>query len=359
VILTLDKRNKLKLGIFAANCSGGQAATTVAERWDADWEKNRALAMLADEAGMDFLLPIARWLGYGGASDFQGNSLETITWATALLACTQRIVVFATTHAAFVHPVMAAKQYATMDQIGRGRLGVNVVCGWNKPEYDMFGLDLPEGHAERYAYGEEWLAIVRRIWSDQAPFDWDGTFFQLRHVGVLPKPFGGGTPLIMNAAASTEGRAFAMRHASCLLTSLVDLDRARADAAQMRPVEVIGTSYVVCRPTSREARDYHDYYANAHADWDAVDRLMQLQGQHAKSFSPEHLATHRLRFAGGHGTYPLIGSPDEIADELERISATGMAGVTIAFVDYLAEFPFFRDEVLPRLVRKGLRASNR
>jgi alkanesulfonate monooxygenase SsuD/methylene tetrahydromethanopterin reductase-like flavin-dependent oxidoreductase (luciferase family) len=358
MIETTSGVNKLKLGIFAANCSGGQAATTVAERWDADWEKNRALAMMADEAGIDFMLPIARWLGYGGASDFQGNSLETITWATALLACTQNITVFATTHAAFVHPVMAAKQFATMDQIGRGRLGVNVVCGWNKPEYDMFGLALPEGHAERYAYGEEWLGIVRRIWTDKTAFDWKGDFFKLHRVGVMPKPFGGGAPLIMNAAASTEGRVFAARHAAWLVTSLVDLDRARADAAQMAPVKVIGTSYVVCRPTSREARDYHEYYANQHGDWEAVDRLMQLQGQYAKSFSSEHLATHRLRFAGGHGTYPLIGSPDEIADELGRISDTGIAGVTIAFVDYLAEFPFFRDEVLPRLARKGLRSSS-
>jgi alkanesulfonate monooxygenase SsuD/methylene tetrahydromethanopterin reductase-like flavin-dependent oxidoreductase (luciferase family) len=68
------------------------------------------------------------------------------------------------------------------------------------------------------------------------------------------------------------------------------------------------------------------------------------------------LRQHRVRFAGGHGTYPLVGDPDDIADALEAISAAGLAGTTIAFVDYGREFPFFRDEVLPRLERKGLRA---
>jgi alkanesulfonate monooxygenase SsuD/methylene tetrahydromethanopterin reductase-like flavin-dependent oxidoreductase (luciferase family) len=82
-------------------------------------------------------------------------------------------------------------------------------------------------------------------------------------------------------------------------------------------------------------------------------------GRHAKSFTPAELRDHRLRFAGGHGSYPLVGTPDEIADEMERISATGLAGTTVAFVNYLSEFPYFRDEVLPRLERKRLRAPAR
>jgi hypothetical protein len=66
--------NALKLGLFAANCSSGNAATKVPERWDASWEHNVALARLADAAGIDFFLPIARWKGYPGESNFQGAS---------------------------------------------------------------------------------------------------------------------------------------------------------------------------------------------------------------------------------------------------------------------------------------------
>jgi alkanesulfonate monooxygenase SsuD/methylene tetrahydromethanopterin reductase-like flavin-dependent oxidoreductase (luciferase family) len=63
----------------------------------------------------------------------------------------------------------------------------------------------------------------------------------------------------------------------------------------------------------------------------------------------------RGRFAAGHGTYPLVGDPDSVADEMARITDAGFAGTTLSFVDYVKEFPFFRDEVIPRLERKGLR----
>lgn len=360
----LGRGNRLKLGIFAANCSGGQAVTCVPERWSASWDGNLDLARMADAAGIEFLLPIARWLGYGGEGGFHDSALETITWAAGLLASTQRLTVFATVHTAFTHPVMAARQFATIDQISHGKFGVNVVCGWNEPEYRLFGLQLPRAHAERYAYGQEWLDIVRRLWREEAAFDFTGRFFHLAGAVSNPKPFGGGEPVLFNAAASAEGRDFALRNSDFLLTSLVDLDKARREVAELktvaraqhgRDVDVFGVSYVVCRPTMREAEEYHRHYAEDHADAPAVDRLMDLMGRHAKSFTPEELTAHRVRFAGGHGTFPLIGDPDHVAAMLGRISDTGLAGTTVCFVDYTTEFRYFRDEVLPRLERAGLR----
>jgi alkanesulfonate monooxygenase SsuD/methylene tetrahydromethanopterin reductase-like flavin-dependent oxidoreductase (luciferase family) len=358
--------NKLKLGLFSPNCSGGMAVTTVPERWEASWDNNLALGRLADEAGIEFLLPIARWIGYGGSTDFQGETLETITWASALLASTRRISVFATAHTAFTHPIVAAKQFATMDQVGHGRFGLNVVCGWNKPEYDMFGIPLPSEHTARYAFGQEWFDIVTRIWESDAPFDWDGDFFHLRQVHGAPKPFGGTRPPVMNAGSSTEGREFAARNADFLFTVLIDIAQGAADVESIkerartgydRDIDVFTTSYVVCRPTAQEARDYHAHYVDENADWPAVDRLMELQGLHAKSFPPEAFALFRNRFAAGHGVYPLIGDPDQVADELEKISGAGFAGTTLAFVNYLDELPFFVSEVLPRLEAKGLRVA--
>jgi hypothetical protein len=58
---------------------------------------------------------------------------------------------------------------------------------------------------------------------------------------------------------------------------------------------VFTTSYVVCRPTAKEAQDYQAYYADKEADWPAVDRLMELQGVHAKSFPPEAFKLFRNR----------------------------------------------------------------
>ena len=355
--------NKLKLGFFSPNCSGGMAITTVPERWDASWDNNLALARMADAAGIEFLLPIARWSGYGGETDFQGSTLETITWAAGLLAATRRISVVATVHTAFTHPIVVAKQFVTADHIAHGRFALNIVCGWNRDEYGMFGLDLPSDHRTRYDLGQEWFDIVRRIWSSDQPFDWDGTYFHLQHVIGSPKPFGGTEPPILNAASSAEGRDFAIRNTDILFTVLVDLDQGARDVAAVkqaaaalgRDLRVFTTSYVVCRPTTREAEEYHQHYANRHADWPAVDKLMALQQLNAKSFPPEVFTTFRGRFAGGHGVFPIVGDPDLVAETLARISRAGFDGTTLAFVNYIDEFPYFRDEVLPRLERTQLR----
>ena len=359
--------NKLKLGVFSPNCSGGMAITKVPERWNASWEDNLKLATMLDEAGIEFILPIARWTGYGGETDFQGTNLETITWCTGLLTATSRITVFATAHASFHHPIVAAKMFATMDHISAGRFGLNIVCGWNKHEYEMFNLELPDSHDVRYEYGQEWHDLVQKIWSNDEEFDWKGKYFDLKHVYGKPKPFKGEIPPIMNAGSSDQGKNFAARNADYLFTVLVDLESGRKNVIGIkelarqhaRDIGVFTTSYVVCRPSQKEAEEYHNYYANELADWPAVDRLMELQGLHAKSFPPEAFKLFRNRFAAGHGVYPLVGDPDYITDELVRIHEAGFVGTTITFVNYLDEFPYFRDEVLPRLERKGLRKQSR
>ena len=101
------------------------------------------------------MVPIARWKGYGGESNPNGSSFESIAWACGLLAATRRIHVFCTVHVPLHHPLVAAKQMATADHIGQGRLGVNIVCGWNEDEFQMFGVTKKE-HDARYAQGEEW-----------------------------------------------------------------------------------------------------------------------------------------------------------------------------------------------------------
>ena len=113
-----------------------------------------------------------------------------MTWAAGLLAATRRITVFATAHTAFTHPLVAAKQFATIDHIGGGRFGLNIVCGWNKPEYDMFCKDLPDAHVDRYAYGQSWWDLIRTAWESEQDFDWADAHFTVRNARCTPKPCG-------------------------------------------------------------------------------------------------------------------------------------------------------------------------
>lgn len=352
-----------KLGLFSPNCTGGLAVTRIPERWRATWTDNLRLGRLADEVGIDFILPIARWIGYGGETNFHEGVLEPIPWASALLAGTRRVVILATVHTAFNHPVVSAKQLATVDQVGEGRAGVNIVAGWNQPEYDAMGVPLPSEHDDRYAMAQEWWDHVRTLWTREGRYDLEGRFFSLKGVESMPKPVQGTLP-VLNAGSSGQGRAFAARNANFVFTIIGDADEGEQVVKQLtesarseydRTVGVMSPAHVVCRSTHAEAEEYLHYYAEENADWEAVDNLMRLQGMHAQSFTKEMLASFRSRFAAGHGTCPLVGTPDEVADEIEKYAAAGLAGMTLSFVDYVAELEQFAAEVIPRLEAKGIR----
>ncbi len=356
------KRDYFKLGTFATNCSGGMTVSKVADRWESSWENNLKLAKLLDDAHIDFMLPIARWIGYGGETNFHYSVLETITWATALLASTKQLNVFATVHTAANSPVVVAKQLATIDHVSNGRVGLNIVAGWNKPEYGALGLDLPSDHETRYGYAQEWFDVVQKHWQSTEAFDWSGKYFKLKNALSHPQPIGG-RPAILNAAGSEQGRKFAVKNADFLFTPAIDLDRSVEEvaalkeqaAAAKRKVGVFTFAHICCRPTEQAAKDELKRYAQTNADWEAVDNLIELQFENAQSFPHDLLALIRDRMAAGHGGFPLTGTPEQVADGIESLAKVGFAGTTISFLDYAKEFPYFRDNVLPILVKKGLR----
>ncbi len=358
--------NELKLGLFCINASSGRSITRVPERWSASWADNCAVAKMADEAGIEFLLPIGRWKGYGGATDAQGAAFETITWATGMLAITQHITVFATVHAPLVNPVAAAKALVTADHAGNGRAGLNVVVGWNEDEFEMFGVE-QRAAAERYPYGQEWMDVVKRIWSDAEPFDYDGTFLHLKDVIGNPKPIGGSRPLLMNAGRSEVGSAYAIRNCDALFTDTLKLSseevaakvRSIKDAgrAQGRDVDVYSDALVVCRRTAKEAREYFEYTHIENVDWGAVETFLAKKGVRRDNTAPAEFDQRCRDYARGMSGKAFVGDPDMVAGELIALSRSGVRGMAMNFVNYLDELPYIRDEVLPRLERAGVRAA--
>ncbi|HUB98020.1 MAG TPA: LLM class flavin-dependent oxidoreductase [Stellaceae bacterium] len=361
---TLHNRNRLKIGLFGSNCSSGRAVTLVPERWSGSWHDNLRLARIADEAGIDFMLPVARWRGYGGDTDYQGATLETVTWATGLLANTRRMTVFGTVHAPLFHPLIAAKEFVTADHVGEGRFGLNLVCGWNEGEFDMFGATLRD-HESRYDYAQEWLDAVKLAWSSEQEFDLDGTYIHLKNVRSWPKPWGGTRPVIMNAGASGTGQAFAIRNCDALFmsTRLATLesymenvrgvkDLARAEG---RELDFYTVGVITCRPTMREAEEYYRHTVVEHADWNAVDSILAMKNISPKTHPMDVFTRIRNEYATGMGGLPLVGDPDYLARELSILSEAGLTGIGVSFVNFADELPYFCDEVLPRLERMGLR----
>jgi dimethylsulfone monooxygenase len=365
----MGSANKLKLGLFGANCSSGRAVTLVPERWSGSWPDCLALAQIADAAGIEFMLPIGRWKGYGGESDYQGATFETVTWACGLLAKTRRLTVFGTVHAPLIAPLIAAKEFVTADHIGEGRFGLNVVCGWNEGEFEMFGATLRD-HATRYEYAQEWLDIIKLAWSPAEDFDFDGQFIKLRGVRAKPKPYGGVRPVIMNAGASPAGQAFAIRNCDALFSNIsngISLEETAAHVKNVRAlareagreIDVYTVGVVTCRPTAREAEDYWRHSIVDNADWQAVDNILAMRNVTPQSYGEEAFQRLRNHQANGMGGLPLIGGPDTVAREMAKLSTAGLTGIAVSFVNFLEELPYFCAEILPRLARLGLREEPR
>jgi alkanesulfonate monooxygenase SsuD/methylene tetrahydromethanopterin reductase-like flavin-dependent oxidoreductase (luciferase family) len=366
--MAMHNGNALKIGLFGANCSSGRAVTLVPERWSGSWQDGLRLARMADEGGLDFMLPIGRWKGYGGDTDYQGATLETITWATGLLAATRRLTVFGTVHAPLFHPIIAAKQFVTADHVGQGRFGLNIVVGWNEDEFEMFGVKQRD-HETRYEYGQEWIDAIKTIWSDAEDFDFDGRFIQLKRVRGKPKPFGGSRPIIMNAGASPAGNAFAIRNCDAFFTqfardsveeSAKTVRKAKDQASQFnRELDVYGVGVITLKPTQKEAEDYYCHCVIDRADWNAVDLILAKKKISPETAGAEEHQRQRLGFAQGMGGLAMVGDPDRVAEILINLHKAGVRGFGVSFVNYLDELPYFLDEVLPRLERAGVREKHR
>src|SRR5215211_9129607 len=64
---------------------------------------------------------------------------------------------------------------------------LNVVTGWHRPEMEMFGAPFLD-HDVRYDLSVEWLAIIKRLWTEDDEFDFDGKYFKIRKGYLAPKP---------------------------------------------------------------------------------------------------------------------------------------------------------------------------
>ena len=97
--------NRFKFGLFNANCDGGFTISKAPERWQCEWDDVVKACVMADEAGIDFILPVAKWRGLSGEADNLGRSFETMTHSAAIGALTKRIGLFSTVHVPLARPL--------------------------------------------------------------------------------------------------------------------------------------------------------------------------------------------------------------------------------------------------------------
>ena len=161
-------------------------------------------------------------------------------------------------------------------------LRLNVVAGWSEEEFGMFGLTLPD-HEDHYQRTEEWVHLLKRLWSEEKEFDFEGKFYQLHKALSRPHPIQRpGIPL-MNAGTSDRGKRFAAENVDIAFIALdpsdpeacrKPIEAYRAVARELGPRDPGLNSFTIQRDTRQEVRDYEDYLV-AHCDERGLQRLMR------------------------------------------------------------------------------------
>ncbi len=152
------------------------------------FKHNLAITLEAERQGLDFVLSMIKFRGFGGETNFWDGCLDSVNLTSALAASTTRIGLIATISLLSTHPAVAARMIATLDDISGGRCGLNIVTGWNKPEYEQMGLWPGDEYFERrYQYAGEYLTILRSLWRT-GRVDHHSEFFQLTDCQCEPRP---------------------------------------------------------------------------------------------------------------------------------------------------------------------------
>ncbi len=346
-------REPLRFGIFMPTVSNSPNISRYkSDRADWTFETNRKIALAAEARGYDFLFPVSRWRTIGGAIDYHGKSLETMTWAGALLASTRRIRIFSTVHVPAFNPVVAAKMGASLDHISGGRWGINIVSGWNRVEFDMMGIEMLD-HEARYERSEDFIRILKGLWTEPpGTFDFESRHYRVRGGYVMPQPLARPHPPIVNAGTSEDAREMVARQCDWAFVCPVSMDDAEALASdfkaraakQGRTVRVVCMVLPVWAATRAEAVAERERVIEQ-MDEEAVRNWAHGLGMESGSFSQQTLET----FAFGAGSLPLLGTAVDVAEALAELYRRGMDGVLMSYMDFLADTVRFGEEVVPRL----------
>ena len=347
----------IKFAYWVPNVSGGLVVSNIEQRtgWDLDY--NTRLAQAAENNGFDYALSQIRFTaGYG--AEYQH---ESVAFSHALLAVTKRLKVIAAVLPGPWHPVVVAKQLATIDQLTGGRVSVNVVSGWFKGEFTAIGEHWLE-HDERYRRSEEFISALKGIWT-QDSFTMKGDFYRFNEYTLKPKPLQQPHPEIFQGGNSAAARRMAARvsdwyfmNGNSLENHKAQIDEIREAAAALgRRVKFGVNAFVVARDTEAEARQVlADIIGQAnveavHAFGDAVRQAGQAapekQGMWANS-KFEDLVQYNDGFKTG-----LIGTPRQIAEKIVALKAIGVDLVLTGFLHFVEEVEYFGRNVLP-LIRE-------
>jgi pyrimidine oxygenase len=346
----------MQVGVFIPINNNGWLLSTTSPQYMPTFDLNKEIALKAEKYGLDFLLSMIKLRGFGGKSQFWEYGLESFTLMAGLAAVTEKIKIFATCPTLIIPPAFAARMCNTIDSISHGRFGLNLITGWQQPEYSQMGLWPGDEHfRDRYNMLDEYAGILRELW-ETGRSDFKGKYYQMDDCLVRPTPTG--DMKIICAGSSEAGLAFSAKwadYAFCLGKGVntptafsENNDRlAAATAKTGRDVKIYVLIMIIAAETDEEAMAKWTLY-NDGADMDAI---AWLSDQGAKDKANKDTNVRQLAAPEGAvnlnmGT--LVGSYATVAKMLDEMATVpGTGGVLLTFDDFIEGVEAFGTRIQP------------
>lgn len=360
---------------------------------------------------------LAPYNNYEGSSDatvkyaVQCPVHEPSTIVPIITTATTHLGVGVTLSTAFEHPYSMVRRLSSLDHLSGGRIAWNIVSSYSKSEWDAYGVEMTK-RSGRYERMEEYMELCYKLWDSWEPdailaerstgifadpakvheVDHHGEYFRCKARSfVFRSPQG--YPVLWQAGSSDRGRDFAAKHAEAIFAVHPNVDRMReyTDDLDFRLEKRFGRTpgsvkriygvQTVVGLTRSEAQEKYERiqeciplegataWISGHfgPDFSKYDpneivqniEIPGIQGLfdsiiYAKGGAPVTVREAALIYAEGMGMPRLVGTPEDIADQLEHFMDKGGAdGFMLAATYTPGCFEEFVDLVVPELQRRG------
>jgi len=352
----------MNIGVFIPIGNNGWLLSENAPQYMPSFELNKQITLKAEQYGLDFALSMIKLRGFGGKTEFWDHNLESFTLMAGLAAVTSRIKLYATAPTLCLPPAIVARMASTIDSISNGRFGLNLVTGWQWPEYSQMGLwPGDEYFSRRYAYLSEYAQVLRDLW-ETGSSDLKGEFFQMEDCRLSPRPQA--EMKIICAGQSAAGMAFTATYAdynfcfgkgvntpTAFAPTVERLEEAKAKTG--RDVSSYVLFMIISDETDEAARAKWEHY-KAGADQEAIAWLGLQGAADTKSGADTNIrqmADPTSAVNINMGT--LVGSYATVAALLDEVvTVPGTGGVLLVFDDFLKGLDDFGTKIQPLMASR-------
>jgi alkanesulfonate monooxygenase len=329
-----------------------------------DPDYTRTVALAHEAGGFDRVL-----MGHSGTSP------DAVVTAAQVFADTRRLSVLLAHRPGVVAPTLTARTLATLDHFSKGRIGVHIITGGDDAERRRDGDYL--SHKQRYDRTEEYLGIVKNLWSSDVPIDHEGQNYRFSGafsaVKPLQKPhipiyFGGSSDAAIRVAVRYAD-VYALWGESLALVREA-IARVRAAAAKYGRGEHIRFSLSM-RPIL--GRTEAEAWARADEILETTEALQSIGAKYKlfekRKTPPANIGSRRLLQSaaqgkvvdtrlwteiavptGGKGnSTSLVGTADQVADSLLAYYDLGVTTFFIRGFNPLQDAIEYGREIIPRV----------